>query len=398
MTTQNTDALSATSTRAMASYDHPDHLRNTSSSSIPSLIDQSLLQDYNQTGKVVKAAHRVYEHLIALWAPAIIEAAHDIGVFKVLAEKSTDSLSLSNILQTDAHSMRILLDALYAYGFIERIHDANGVPLYTLPLELQQCLLPGELYSLVGKMVYDQQLAWNAWRNFANVVRTGPIDQSREAYSQNQISTHDYESLVSGINFWAPPAAIALYRGLQQLEWDTDAAVSVLDVGCGTGLYSQLLLQHFSHWTAIGLDCERIAPQAHAQSARLGVDTRFTCRVCDFWQDGWEGNSDLILFANIFHLQNHDFAERLIALASQSLSPKGLVCIIDHIVDDDRNAQSPQSRFALLFAASMLATGGGDAYSLSDYDRWLHAANLQRLCVLDTPMHRILIAARAQQQ
>ncbi|HTK10960.1 MAG TPA: class I SAM-dependent methyltransferase [Ktedonobacteraceae bacterium] len=395
MTLQNSDAISATSDEEMEAYNHLNHSLNTTGSSIPSLVDLSLLADSNPGEKVIKAAHRIYEHLIALWAPAIIEASQELGVFRALAEKSADSISLSNILQTDARSMRILLNALYAYGVVERIQDASGVSLYTLPREFQHCLLPGELYSLAGKMVYDQRLAWDAWRNLANSVRTGSTDQSGSVYRQNQIADHDYEFLVSGINFWAPPAVVALCRGLRQLEWDTDAAVSILDVGCGTGLYSQLLLQHFTHWTALGLDCERIAPQAQAQSIRLGVDARFTCRVCDFWQDRWEDNIDLLLFANIFHLQTYASAQRLITLASQSLSPGGLVCIIDHIVDDDCNVQSPQSRFALLFAASMLATGGGDTYTLSDYDRWLEAAKLQRLCVLDTPMHRILIAARA---
>ncbi|HZO76361.1 MAG TPA: class I SAM-dependent methyltransferase [Ktedonobacteraceae bacterium] len=360
---------------------------------IPSVVDQSLLATASFDDRTVKAAHKVYEHLIALWVPGIIEAAYDLSVFAELAKGPGDAVSLAHTLQCDIRGMRILLDALYALGLIGRRQGPDDSQLYRLPQELQHCLLPGEMYSLAGKIMYDRRLAWDAWHNFATAVRTGSVDQSGH-YRQNQISDSDYEYLVSGINFWAPPCINELCRGLQTLEWDTRRAASVLDVGCGTGLYSQLLLQHFRHWTAVGLDCERIAPLARAQSIQLNVDSRFTCRVSDFWQDDWGNNYDLMLFANIFHLQHNESAQRLLSIASRSLAPDGLICIVDHILDNERSVHSSQDRFALLFAASMLATGGGDAYSLGDYDRWFEQAGLQRLCVLDTPMHRLLIASR----
>lgn len=359
---------------------------------IPSLVDQDLLSSASPVDRTVKAAHAVYQHLIALWIPGIIEAAYDLAVFEELTKGPADALALANTLKSDLRGMRILLDALYALGMIVRVHDANGTHRYSLTQELQACFAPQQMYSLSGKIAYDRKLAWNAWQHFANAVRTGSVDQVGQD-RQNQISDSEYEHLVNGINFWAPPSINELCHGLDGLRWDTRKAVSVADVGCGTGLYSQLLLQRFPHWTAVGLDSERIAPIAREQSVQLGVENRFTSRPCNFWQDDWGSNFDLVLFANIFHLQHRDSSQQLLSLASRALAPGGLICIIDHILDDDRGARSPQDRFALLFAASMLATGGGDAYSLSDYDLWLANTGLQRVCVLDTPMHRILIAA-----
>ena len=363
-------------------------------SSLPSLIDMSLLPEKSEMDKTVKFAHIVYDHLIALWANAIIETAYELGIFNTLAEEPINSLSLANVLEVDPQGMRIILDALYAYGFIERTETAQKTHLYFLSQEMQRCLLPGELYSLAGKIIYDRRTAWDAWRNLSQTVHNGCINDV-ETHNQNQISDFDYEELVKGINFWAPPTITELCRGLRDLGWDTNKAVSVLDVGCGTGLYSQLLLQEFPHWTATGIDRERIAPLARAQSVRIGVADRFTCRVSDFWEGDWGQDFNLILFTNIFHLQNTESAQLLMKLAAQSLVADGIICIVDHILDDDRSADSPQSRFALLFAASMFATGGGDTYSLSDYDSWLDNVGLQRLCVLAAPMHRILIATHA---
>jgi len=355
------------------------------------LVDQMLMADSHYVDGTIRTAHRLYEHLIALWAPAIIEAAYELGVFRVLSEEATDSVTLSKKLETDPRCTRILLEALYTYGFVERIDGVEEAKRYALSAELKHCFLPGGLYSLVGKMVYDRRLAWDAWRNLASTIRASG-EKHAYMHQQNQISDHDYEFLVGGINFFAPPCVDQLCQALQNLSWETDRAVSVLDIGCGTGLYSQLLLQRFPRWIATGLDHERIAPLAHTQSVQLGVDDRFTSLACDFWEVDWKSGFDLIIFANIFHLQNYQSNQQLLIRASQSLAPGGLICIIDYIVDDDRNVDSPQNRFAFLFAASMLATGGGDSYSLSDYHHWLNNSGLQPLHLLNTPMHRILLA------
>ncbi|HEX2244417.1 MAG TPA: hypothetical protein VHK27_14440, partial [Gammaproteobacteria bacterium] len=125
---------------------------------------------------------------------------------------------------------------------------------------------------------------------------------------------------------------------------------------------------------------------------RLAVGGRFSCREADFLTDDWGTGHDLVLFANIFHLQPPEIAGKLVHNAALSLAPAGLVCVVDQILDEHRTINSPQERFAALFAVSMLATGGGDAYSLADYDSWLSAAGLVRVAVLQTPMHRILLA------
>ena len=45
------------------------------------LVDTELLPG---RGTGVNAAHRMYEHLIGIWATGVIEAAHDLGAFTAL--------------------------------------------------------------------------------------------------------------------------------------------------------------------------------------------------------------------------------------------------------------------------------------------------------------------------
>ncbi|WP_143532267.1 class I SAM-dependent methyltransferase [Saccharothrix sp. ALI-22-I] len=361
---------------------------------IKPLVDTALLPGHGLQHDVVTAAHRVYEHLIAIWAPGVIEAAHDLGVFVELSAGPATAERLAERLDTEPRATRVLMDALYAYDIVERTTEASAPPSYRLPAAMRECLLPGGMFSLVGKIAYDRRLAWRAWQDFAGAVRRGSRDGSGSD-QLNQISVDEYESLVSGINFWAPPVVQVLRQGLRDLAWPCDRAVRMVDVGCGTGLYGQLLLREFPQWTAVGLDVARIAPLATSQAAELGVAARFEATVCDFWQDSWGQDVDLILLANIFHLQTPESAETLVRLAAEALAEDGMLCIVDHVVDDERTAKSAQDRFALLFAASMLATGGGDAYTLKDYDDWFVRYGLRRERILETPMHRILLVTRA---
>lgn len=358
------------------------------------LVDTALLPDWRGGGKVVHSAHRIYEHLISLWAPGVIESAHDLGVFAELSRGEKTSDQLAEGCRANPRAMRVLMDGLYAYDIVDRVTGDTGPPVYRLSEEMRECLLPDGLFSLVGKMEYDRQLAWHSWRNLADAVRHDNRGDGGKL-QLNQISEHNYESLVRGINFWAPPIVEALRGGFETLEWPTDRPASVLDVGCGTGLYSQLLLRQYEQWSATGLEAPHIAPIARAQAERLRVEDRFEVQVCDFWKDDWGAEHDLLVFVNIFHLQTPESAQELLHKSKRALAEGGLICIADHMVTDEKDAKSIQDRFAMLFAASMLATGGGDAFLLEEYDRWLAATGLRRVAVLDTPMHRVLLVGHA---
>jgi hypothetical protein len=362
-------------------------------SGMRALADATLLPAGDGEARVIREAHRWYEHLISLWAPGVIEAAHDLGVFAILADGALTHAELAGQLGTDPRATRVLLDGLYAYGLLERTWDTTGALVYVLPPEARECLLPDGLYSLAGKIGYDRQLAWNAWRNLADSVRSGARDAGG-AEQVNQISESEYEALVQGINFWAPPVVDILGSALEGLGWPAGERTTMLDVGCGTGLYSQLLLRRFPFLSAVGMDVQRVIPLAVKQSERLNVMSRFSPVTRDFQNEEWGSGYGLVLFANIFHLQTPESAGKLAQRAGEAVADGGYVAIVDHIIDDDLDGQSTQDRFFRLFAVSMLATGGGGAYSIGDYEKWLAAARLRHVALLDTPMHRVLIAAR----
>jgi SAM-dependent methyltransferase len=358
------------------------------------LVDSAKLVSDPRDTAVVRASHRIYEHLIAMFAPGMIEAAFDLGVFTALADGPATVADLAGRLDADAQGLRMLLDGLYCYEIVHRKAGDGDGGLYWLVEGMAECLLPDGLYSLAGRIGYDRTIGWDAWRDFARHVRRPAVDEGGE-YQANQLSTEDYESVAKGINFWAPPIVEALTAVLTERGWTAEGPRSMVDVGCGTGIYSQLLLQRFDGLCAVGLDAERMVLIAMDQAAQLDVGDRFMTRVQDFFVGDWEPGHDLVLLVNIIHLQTAAGAQELLGKAAEAVGEDGVVAIVDQIVDDRCEPQSIQNRFFRLFAASMLVTGGGDSYSLAEYDGWLDRAGLRRVALVDTPMHRILLAQRA---
>lgn len=340
-----------------------------------------------------RATHRVYEHLIGMWAPGVIEAAQDLGVFATLTDGPATAAGLAETLGTDLRATRVLLDGLHAYDIVRRERGGDGQAVYTLPASLHGVFAPDGLYSLAGKITHDRNVAWQAWRHLADNVRNGARGE-HGGQQVNQISEEDYTSLARGINFWAPPVVSVLADALRERGWGDDTEAVLLDVGCGTGIYSHLLLQAFPQLTARGLDAPRITAIAAEQAGRMGVSERFSPLTADFWDDDWGNGTDLALFVNIFHLQTPESAHELLLKTAKGLGEGGVIAIVDHIVDEEAGSGNVQNRFFRLFAASMLATGGGDAYTVQDYDQWLADAGLRRVALLDTPMHRVLLAGR----
>jgi SAM-dependent methyltransferase len=370
----------------------PETLSGDTPGLAPPLVDYELLPISTADQRSIRAAHRVYEALIQLWAPGVIEAAFDLNVFRSLADEPACADALAQRLGTDRQATRVLLEALCVYSVIGCRDVQGGGREYYVPDEMLACLIPGQLHSLAGKVIYDRQLAWSSWRDLAARVRRGAKGQHGEPQA-NQISAEHYASLVGGINFWAPPIVEILIGALADLGWTSDRSGAMLDVGCGTGLYSQLVLRRYPRLTAVGLDVADILQLAKEQARQFAVGDRFRGVACDFTVSDWGTDVDLILIANIMHIQTSDSARNLVLRAAKALAPGGILAIVDQIVDG--RPHSSQDRFAMLFAVSMLATGGGDTYRTEEYERWFSDAGLSRIALLDAPMHRVLLAGAA---
>lgn len=352
--------------------------------------------DFEEIGsdRTSESAHAIYAALVAQWQPAMLETASSLGLFGALRAGPLSVEEIAAATGTNTRAVKVLLDALVAYGWVTSIPDGEN-SRYSADPAVAASLSPDSIFSLTGKIGYNRGLSRSAWRTLDQSVRDGV--SAADGIGNNEITAHAYEDLVTGINFWAPPIVDKLIDWTTRTGWRREQSRKFLDVGCGSGVYSQLLLRHFSHAVAVGLDVESIGRLAVGQSVELGVDDRFRLRAANFWRDDWGTGHDAVLFANIFHLVNPAGALELLDKARDAVADDGFVFIVDNIAVGGTESDSPQDRFAALFAVSMLVTGGGSTYTLADYDQWLSTTGLERVALIDAPMHRIVVARRTEE-
>ncbi|WP_193045844.1 methyltransferase [Mycolicibacterium baixiangningiae] len=331
------------------------------------------------------AAHRLYSALISSWETAIIEAAYNLGIFSCVASGPATLFEIAKRTACNEECLRILVDALVAYGWLFTNAMPGSDPTYHLPEEYSDVLTAVEgVNDLTGKIYYDQEIAWQYWRNLAHTVKTGSVR------NVNGISTATYRQLVLGIRFWAPPIAAAIGKALDKHHFLREDRLLV-DIGCGSGIYSHLLLQQHHGLRAVGYDVPEIADIAHESAGKFGVSSRFRMVTGDFFESDWAA-ADLYLFANIFHLFDPEKCKILLSKARAGMSDDGRVLIVDAIRASGGSPVTSQEKFAALFAVSMVASGGGNTYSLNTFDSWLAELGLYRIDYLNTPMHGVIVA------
>jgi len=110
---------------------------------------------------------------------------------------------------------------------------------------------------------------------------------------------------------------------LQLLPFETDRALTALDLGCGTGVLSHLLLRAFPKAQLISLDLsENMLTQCRARLAAFGERATFVRG--DFGTTELPGGVDLVVSGLAIHHLNDDGKQALYRKIFQLLRPGGM--------------------------------------------------------------------------
>jgi SAM-dependent methyltransferase len=132
------------------------------------------------------------------------------------------------------------------------------------------------------------------------------------------------------------PERVRLWRDLLAAHVDQSAVSLVLDLGCGTGRFSELLAEHFGV-LVIGVDPSRsMLDQARRKLATGSVVYQQGSAEALPLQDGC---TDLVFMSNVFHHCDDPYA--VLSECHRVLSQGGYVCIRN----GTRELDFPQRRF-----------------------------------------------------
>ncbi len=208
-------------------------------------------------------------------------------------------------------------------------------------------------------------------------------DALRSGRAQDEVSAGDRptrERFMRAMRQVAAPRAADTVAAVGP-PWGTGR---LLDVGGAPGTYARAFAA--AGWRVTVLDLPETLAIGEPDLRAAGV----ACVAGDAAAGLPAGPWDVVYLGNLLHLFAADAAAALIARAAASLAPGGLLAVQE--VLGDISPQGPDFGVMML-----LLTEAGDAWTESDYRRWMAAAAAppERVVPLDEGWHHLIIGRRA---
>jgi C-methyltransferase len=304
-----------------------------------------------------------------LQVTAILQAGVQLGVFDRIAEGKDQAASIASGAGADERGMRILLNALAALGMLE---TADGI--YSLS-PLADAFLVSSRPTYLGGMLDIMAGGW-AWTGFprlADAVRTGGTILEHHAETPGHEFWEAFAPSSVGV---AMPAAHALAEILAPSATGRDS-LEILDIACGSGLYSLTLAARQSQARTTLLDWANVLELTRANVEKMSLVDRADYIEGNVFEVPLGGPYDLIIASHIFHHFSEERCLELMRRLFDALKPGGRLAINDFVPGGSRPADEP---FPFLFSVVMLTwTLDGEAYPLSTYERLLAQAGFGRV-------------------
>ena len=165
----------------------------------------------------------------------------------------------------------------------------------------------------------------------------------------------------------------------------------MLDLGGGDGVNSIDLVQRIPGLKATIVDSADTCNLAAKNVAEAGLSDRIALHAGDFLKDPIPAGADSILLAHISNIYSDEINQALIKKSADALSQGGKLVIFSLISNDDQTGPWYAGFMSLYF--QVLATGIGNVYPPSVYERWFANANFSSLA-MHTKRQGILIGTK----
>jgi SAM-dependent methyltransferase len=301
---------------------------------------------------------------------AILFAASDAGVFGALSKLGeAGAPALASELNLDQRGAALLFDACVAVGLLEK---RDGI--YRNTPESATFLVPGCPGDFSGAIRYMRDV-YPAWSRLTEFARTGkPVESPQLHLGDDEARTRTFVLSMHGK---------AMATGQATLPQISLAGRKrVLDVGGGPGTYSVLLSRVYPDLECTVLDLPPVARIAAELIEQQGASGRVKTLPGDYHTTPFPAGNDVVLFFGMMHQESPEGIQSLLRKAFDSMTPGGVVYVMDMMTDATHTAP----KFSALFAVNMaLTTKSGWVFSSAELGEWMQAAGFTHFEVRPLP-------------
>jgi SAM-dependent methyltransferase len=308
-------------------------------------------------------AQEILSKARSFWQTRLLLTLAELDLFTRTAPRSRSLAELVEELQGDPRGMQILLDAAVGQGWLEKRDDR-----YQCPQDLQRHLTSTGEDSVLPMLQHMAKL-WHRWSELSAIAAPGtePAWRGDEGHTA---------SFIGAMHVVGRDRAPDLVRSVGPGD-----AKHLLDIGGASGTYTIAFLRACPEMQATLFDLPDVVTLAERRLEQEELVDRVRLVGGDFYRDPLpDGPHDLALLSAIIHQNDREQNVDLYRKIHGALAPGGRLIVRDHVLDEDRTTPPDAS----LFAVNMLvATEGGNCYTLSEIREGLERAGFHRVALLE---------------
>lgn len=289
----------------------------------------------------------------------LLGSAQKAGIFEALAEEK-DFASLKRLLHADERALFIVLEALWALGYVNKRENRYAIADKARPLFLER----GEDY--IGGFLPHFLDIMKAWLRLPEIIRGAKPEREKK---------RDIAAFMNAMA--SKPDKIVEETVNHCLKRKRDAR-NVLDLGGGPGKHTRAFVNKGLNVALY--DMPEAIDYAGTQFGLKDIKN-LTLKKGDFtkneFETEFEGESfDIVYMGNISHIYSEEENRKLIKRVRKLLKGRGMLAIEDFV-----RGRSPTAE---MFGVNMLAnTEGGNTWTEAQYREWLEDAGFCRIEVID---------------
>jgi ubiquinone/menaquinone biosynthesis C-methylase UbiE len=345
------------------------------------------------TGNDAASPNAVYDHQQGvsmdwkitqdMWGAAkaqALMAGVELDVFSAIHAGNSTSDMVAQAAGAPGASMRRLLDALVACGYLHK--NGNN---YCIDDEAVKFLVRGQAHYM-GAAVQRLHAHWAAWGQLTEVIKCG-----RSPHNVNQME-HGGSFFADHVQAIFPSNLHAARNLVRSLPQTMLAQVrGIFDVGCGAGAWGIAFATALPEARVTALDFPEVIKIARTYARRFGVESQYefiegNFSTVEFVREGY----DLVILGYVLHNEGIDRGRELIRRSCEALRPSGRLLIADMVADDDRTGPL----IPMLFGLNMLVlTEHGDVFTEAEMQGALRHGGFATIKRLKSPSPSLFILA-----
>jgi ubiquinone/menaquinone biosynthesis C-methylase UbiE len=302
--------------------------------------------------------------LIDMFAAAsVISAAQETGLLGALLSPPRRAGAYADALGLDPRATGIVLDALVGLDLARREGDAYEAS--------------ARVRAFIERHGQGGLPAIALWGHTSAFLRTGePFVRLDVGLGAREAT---YRAAAAGLAHLLETVARELAAKL------TTAPGRVLDVGCGSGVWSLAVAERFPQTRVTGQDLPGVLEPFLARAAALGLGDRVATIAGDMHEVLLpDGGFDLVVVANVLRLETAERAASLIARLAKAVAPGGALLVVDALAGGTPDRERARALYAVNLA---LRSHEGRVHGAAEIAAWLMAAGLGAPVPIDLGGH-----------